>query len=61
MAKRKTFTSTAVKNRYNDKNYIALTVRVPIEMAEAFREKSKATGIPQRQIFLEAIEKFLRD
>ena len=61
MTKRKTFTSTEVKNRYNDKVYTALTVRVPKDLAEAFKEKSKASGTPQRQIFIDAIEKFLRD
>ena len=61
MAKRKTFTSTAVKRRYNKKAYTRLAVDAPKETAEAFREKCKSTGISQRQVFLEAIELFLRD
>ena len=61
IARRKTFTSTEVKNRYNDKVYKATTVRIPKEIAEAFRIKCDETGTPQRQIILQAIEKFLGD
>lgn len=61
IAKRKTFTSTEVKNRYNDKVYKAITVRIPKETAEAFRIKCDEIGTPQRQIILQAIEKFLGD
>ena len=52
-------TSTEVKNRYNDKAYTAITVRLPKDLAKDFKEKSEATGIPQRQIIIEAVEKFL--
>lgn len=54
-------TSTEVKNRYNDKVYTAITVRIPKDLAAAFKEKCEATGIPQRQVIIEAIEKFLED
>ena len=57
--KRKTTTSTTVKNRYNKKVYDSIIVRVPKEMAQAFKEKCAAEGISQAQIIKEAINKFL--
>lgn len=59
--KRKTKTSTAVKQRYNQKAYDMIGVRVPKEMAAAFKEKCAAEGIPQAQIIKQAIENFLKD
>ena len=38
--KRKTKTSSAVKNRYNNRVYGSIIVRVPKEMAEAFKENA---------------------
>ena len=58
--KRKTHTSTAVKQRYNEKAYDNIAVRVPKEMATAFREKCAADGIAQAQIIKQAIEQFLQ-
>ena len=58
--KRKTKTSSAVKNRYNNKVYDSIIVRVPKEMAEAFKTKCVAEGIPQAQIIKKAIEEFLK-
>ena len=52
-------TSTEVKNRYNEKAYTAITVRLPKDLAKEFKEKAEAAGIPQRQIIIEAVEKFL--
>lgn len=57
--KRKTTTSTAVKQRYNKKVYDTISVRVPKELAAAFREKCVAEDIPQAQIIKAAIEIFL--
>ena len=57
--KRKTKTSTAVKARYNQKTYSAVTAYVPKKMAQAFKEKCAAEGIPQAQIIKEAITRFL--
>lgn len=59
--KRKTKTSSAVKNRYNSRVYGSIIVRVPKDMAEAFKEKCATTGIPQAQIIKKAIEQFLED
>ena len=57
--KRKTKTSSAVKNRYNAKVYDSIIVRVPKEMAQKFKAKCASDGIPQAQIFKKAIEEFL--
>ncbi len=58
-AKRKTKTSTAVKQRYNEKVYDNVSARVSKDLAAAFREKCAAEGIPQAQIIKKAIEEFL--
>lgn len=57
--KRKTKTSSAVKQRYNEKVYDNISARVPKELAAAFKEKCAAEGIPQAQIIKKAIEDFL--
>lgn len=59
-AKRKTKTSTEVKARYNQKTYDIVSVRVPKEMAQAFKEKCATDGVPQAQIIKQAIEEFLK-
>ncbi len=58
--KRKTKTSTEVKQRYLNKTYDNISVRVPKEMAAAFKEKCAADGISQAQIIKKAIEDFLQ-
>lgn len=57
--KRKTRTSTAVKNRYNQKVYDQIAIKIPKELAAAFKEKCAAEGVPQAQIIKKAIEEFL--
>ena len=57
--KRKTKKSKEVKTRYNQKTYDVIAVRVPKEMAEAFKEKCAAQGVPQAQVIKKAIEGFL--
>ena len=59
--KRKTKTSSAVKNRYNAKVYDRITACVPKELAEAFKAKCAAEGISQAQIIKKAIEGFLKN
>ena len=56
--KRKTKTSTAVKQRYIDKTYDIISARVK-ELAAAFKAKCAAEGRPQAQIIKKAIEDFL--
>ena len=58
--KRKTVTSSAVKQRYNEKVYDNVSARVPKELAAAFKEKCAAEGISQAQIIKKAIEDFLK-
>ena len=55
----KTNTSTEVKNRYNKKAYDMIAVRVPKEMAEAFKAKCAAEGTPQAQVIKAAIQEYL--
>ena len=57
--KRKTRTSTAVKNRYNQKVYDQIAIKIPKDLAAAFKEKCAAEGVPQAQIIKKAIEEFL--
>ena len=57
--KRKTKTSSAVKNRYNNKTYGRVTAMIPKELAAAFKAKCAAENIPQAQIIKKAIEEFL--
>lgn len=59
--KRKTHTSTAVKQRYNEKVYDNIAVRIPKEMAAAFKAKCLEKGIPQAQVIKKAIEQFLSE
>lgn len=59
--KRKTETSSAVKRRYNQKAYGAVTAYIQKEIATAFKEKCAAEGIPQAQIIKRAIEQFLSE
>ena len=49
--KRKTKTSTAVKSRYNQKAYDVISVRVPKDLAAAFREKCDAEGAVQPRAY----------
>lgn len=60
MAERKSRTSTEVKTRYNNKVYDVISVRVPKEMAAAFKEKCQETGTAQAQILKKAIEDYLQ-
>ena len=58
---RKTTTSTDVKRRYNEKAYTRVHLQVPKDMGDKFKEKCAAEGIPQRQVLIDAIEKFLAE
>ena len=59
--KRKTRTSTTVKERYNKKVYDRIVVSVPKSLAATFKEKCASTGIPQAQVLKKAIEEFIKD
>lgn len=59
--KRKTRTSTQVKDRYNKKVYTQLNVKVPKETAARFKTKCDAQGVPMAQVFKKAIDDFLNE
>ncbi len=59
--KRKTKTSSEVKNRYNSKVYSQVTAQLPKELVKRFKEKCSAEGISQSQIIRKAIEDFLSE
>ncbi len=59
--KRKTTTSTAVKNKYLKKTYDQIIVRIPKEEAAAFKNKCIEKGIPQSQIIKKAISDFINE
>lgn len=58
---RKTHTSTEVKRRYNERVYARIYIQLPKDIVDKFKEKCKQLDIPQRQVILEAIEKFLEE
>lgn len=60
-AKRKTHTSTAVKRRYNEKNYTILSYSEDKEIAAQFRAACASLGIPQAQVFKSAVRSFLSE
>lgn len=52
-------TSSAVKDRYNAKAYDSICVRVPKDMAKAFRAKCTTHGTPIAQVIKSAIQSYL--
>ena len=54
--KRKTHTSTQVKQRYNDKVYTAMTFRVPKELAAEFKQICADNDISQAQVIKDAMQ-----
>ncbi len=59
--KKRSRTSTAVKRRYNEKNYTITSFAAPKEMAADFKEKCKRENVSQASIFKEAMQRFLND
>ena len=60
-AKRKTTTSSEVKNRYNKKVYDVIRASIPKELAVAFKEKCLEKNISQASVIKKAIEEFLNE
>lgn len=54
-------TSTEVKRRYNEKVYRQLSVQIPKELFEKFREHCEEIGEPQRQVLIHLIQEFLAE
>ena len=61
MAKRKTHTSSEVKNRYNTKTYDRITVSVKKNIAKRYKEKCDRLSITRSEPIHNAIDQFLRD
>lgn len=59
--KRKTHTSTAVKQRYNDKTYDVIRASIPKELAAAFKERCTERGVSQASVIKAAVERFLAE
>ena len=57
--KRKNYTSTQVKQRYNQKVYSRLQISLPKDLVARFEEKCEADGIPQAQVIKKAVVDFL--
>ena len=53
-------TSSAVKRRYNEKNYKSVQVYLDKDLVDAFKAKCKTEGIPQSSVIREAIENFMK-
>lgn len=58
--KRKTKTSSEVKNRYNNKVYSQLSYKLPKDLVSAFKDKCAAENKSQAEIIKKAIEDFLK-
>lgn len=58
--KRKTKTSSAVKQRYNQKAYSPVSVRLPKALVADFKAKCLADDVSQAEIIKKAIEAFLK-
>ena len=57
--KKKTFTSTEVKRRYNEKVYSQISFSAPKDLVEKFRELCKEMGISQASVFKKFIGEFI--
>jgi metal-responsive CopG/Arc/MetJ family transcriptional regulator len=61
MEKRKTKTSSAVKNRYNAKTYKTVQTKLKKELVEKFEEKLESDGIGKAEFIRDAITDYLGD
>lgn len=57
--KKKTFTSTEVKRRYNEKVYSQISFSAPKDLVEEFRGLCKEMGISQASVFKKFIGEFI--
>ncbi len=57
--KRKTHTSSAVKNRYNAKTYDRISISLRKDTAAAYKAKCNEMEIPYSEPLREAIEKLI--
>lgn len=54
-------TSTQVKNRWNAEHYTRISVSIPKEDGERFKEKCQQLNVTQAEILKEAVYRFLED
>lgn len=59
--KRKTYTSSAVKQRYNKKVYRAITIRLKKELVSEWEEALKEDEIPKAEFVRSAINQYLEN
>lgn len=59
--KRKTRTSTAVKQRYNQKTYTPITAMLPKDLAAAFKARCAERGVSQASVVKAAVKRFLEE
>ena len=59
--KRKTHTSSAVKNRYKKKVYTRILADLPKDMVAEFKELTAANGTTVSAVMREAVEKYIRE
>ena len=57
--KKKTFTSTEVKRRYNEKVYSQISFSAPKDLVEEFRKRCKEMEISQASVFKKFIADFV--
>lgn len=57
----KTYTSTEVKRRYNEKTYKRIYVQFPIYLVDDFKYRCEKLQISQASVIRDAIEQFLMD
>ena len=57
--KKKSFTSTEVKRRYNEKVYSQISFSAPKDLVEEFREICRNIGISQASVFKKLIADFV--
>ncbi len=58
--KKKPRTSATVKNRYAEKVYGTILVKLPKDLVNRFKEKCSKEGVSQAQVIRAAIEEYLR-
>lgn len=59
--KRKTYTSSAVKNRYNKKVYSTITVRLKKDLVKAFDEAREEDSLTRAEFVRSAINQYLEN
>lgn len=59
--KRKTYTSSAVKNRYKKKMYTRILADLPKDMVAEFKELAAANGTTISAIMREAVERYISE